>query len=134
MAVSYNISAPQGAIYVVPFQVTVLTNPSLPFNESTNPRIPLDLSSAEIQGQVRPSYNSSSAVLTMTEANGMFVRTDATGGLFELRLTPDSTIDIRINGPVANFYYDIEAKFSADNIVRMVGGRFILSKEITRIA
>ena len=57
MSVEYNIEVPQGRTKVIPFRVMVLTDPTQEFDPDLNPRIPLDLSTAELQMQVRHSYN-----------------------------------------------------------------------------
>ena len=133
MAIQYDISVPQGTTKVLPFKVTVLTDPTLPFNETTNPRIPLDLTTAAIQCQVRATYNTTNVILTITDQNGRFVKTNASAGEFEMRLLPADTTEIKFNGSEIGYFYDIEAHFSTTNVIRIAQGSFIISREITRI-
>jgi len=134
MAVQYNIIVPQGTTKVIPFQVTVLTDPLSPFDPQTNPRVPLDLTSASIEMQVRQTYNTSTVALTATTLNGKFTKSDAINGLFELRLLPTDTTDFKFNAAQASYYYDIEVRFSESNIIRIAQGNFVVQREITRLA
>jgi hypothetical protein len=134
MAVQYNIIVPQGATKVIPFKVTVLTDPLLDYDPVTNPRLPLDLTLASIEMQVRQTYNTSTVLLTATTLNGKFVTTNAIAGEFELRLSPADTVDFKFNAAQASYFYDIEARFSATNILRIAQGNFVVQREITRIA
>lgn len=133
MAIQYDITMPQGVTKVIPFKVTVLTDPTLPFDQTTNPRIPLDLTTAALQCQVRQTYNTSNELLTITDQNGKFVKTNAAGGEFEMRLVPSDTNEFRFGGESFSYLYDIEAKFSENNVIRIAQGSFIISREITRI-
>lgn len=133
MAIQYDITMPQGVTKVIPFKVTVLTDPTLPFDQTTNPRIPLDLTTAALQCQLRQTYNTSNALLTITDQNGKFVKTNAAAGEFEMRLVPADTNEFRFGGESVSYLYDIEAKFSANNIIRIAQGSFIIGREITRI-
>lgn len=133
MAIQYDISVPQGTTKVIPFRVTVLTDPTLPFDSITNPFIPLDLTAAAIQCQVRQTYNTKNVILTITDLNGRFVKTDAADGKFEMRLSPSDTAEISFSGYEVSYLYDIEVVFSLANIIRVAQGSFIVNREITRI-
>ena len=61
------------------------------------------------------------------------MKTSPEDGEFELRLVPEDTNDLRFGTKVANFYYDIEAKFSSTNIVAITSGTFSVVRKITRI-
>ena len=134
MTIQYNIIVPQGTTKVVPFKVTVLMNPLLPYDAVTNPRIALDLTLASIEMQVRQTFNTSTVLLTATTLNGKFVTTNASAGEFELRLLPADTTEFKFNASQVSYFYDIEARFSTTNIIRIAQGNFVVQREITRLA
>jgi hypothetical protein len=133
MTIQYNIIVPQGTTRVIPFKVTVLTDPLLAYDATTNPRIPLDLTVASIEMQVRQTYNTSTVALTATTLNGKFIKTNAVAGEFELRLLPTDTVDFKFNASQASYFYDIESRFSDTNIIRIAQGNFVVQREITRM-
>lgn len=130
MAVIQDIIVKQGTTHTEVFLLEVLADPSLPYDEDTNPYIPMNLTSAKIRMNVRKDYDSSAIVLEATSENGKFVKTFA--GTFELRLLPSHTTEIRFVGEEATYVYDIEVEGSIDNVIRPIQGSFILEREVTR--
>lgn len=133
MAVNKDITVDQGASHVEVFTIEVLTDPQLPFDASTNPYIPLDLSFASIMMQVRQSYTTSSVILTATDTNGRMVKTDPVNGTFELRVGPDDLELVKGNTGEINYLYDILIDLSPGNIIKVAEGNFIVVRKITRI-
>jgi hypothetical protein len=133
MAVIKDITVDQGATHVEVFTIEVLTDQTLPFDAITNPYIPLDLTTASIQMQVRQTYNSSTVILTATDLNGRIVKTDATHGIITLTIAPADTTAQKFNTPSASFPYDMQIVFTTTNVIKVVSGNFIINREITRI-
>jgi hypothetical protein len=133
MAVTKDITVAQGATHVEVFTIEVLTDPTAPYDIVTNPYIPLDISSAAIQMQVRPTYNSSTVILTATDQNGRFTKTDPTHGVFTLTVFPGDTSLASFNTEQKSFLYDIIVKFTTNNALKVAAGNFIVEREVTRI-
>ena len=133
MAITKDITVNQGANHVEVFTIEVLTDQSLPYNAATNPYIPLNLSTATIQMQVRPSYITSTVTLTATDLNGRIVKTDPTNGTFELRIAPDDLVLVKGNALELHYLYDLMITLSADNVIKVSEGNFNVIRQITRI-
>ena len=133
MAITKDITVAQGASHVEVFTLEVLTDPNAPFDATTNPYIPLDLTVASIQMQVRQTYSTSTVALTATDLNGKIVKTDATNGTFELRIGPTDLNLISFNGPHINYLYDMNVLLSASNAIKVASGNFVIQRGITRI-
>ncbi len=130
MTVSKDITVKQGTTHVEAFIIEVLTNPYLDFNATTNPYIPLDLTLATIRMMVRSTFDATQILLNATDANGKFVKTGI--NTFELRLIPSDTSSVRYSGEEADYVYDIEIELAPNNVIRPVGGSFIIGREVTR--
>ena len=133
MAVTKDISVAQGVTHKEVFTIEVLTDPTQPYDEIANPYIPLDVSAAAIQMQVRQTYNSSTVLLTATDLNGKFIKTDPTNGTFSLTVAPNDTHAFKFNSLTASFPYDIQIVFSESNVIKVAAGNFIVEREVTRI-
>ena len=130
MAVVKNITVDQGTTHIEGFTLETLSDATLPYDAITNPYTYLDISSAVIRMQVRASYDSTSILLTATDANGKFVKTS--GGSFNLHLNPADTSAIRFAGEEADYVYDIELDLPGPITIRPVEGAFIIMREVTR--
>jgi hypothetical protein len=133
MAITKDITVAQGANHVEVFTIEVLTNNTLPFDATTNPYIPLDLTVATIQMQVRQSYNTSSVIMTATDLNGRIVKTDAPNGTFELRISPTDLDLVKGNSSEVHYLYDMMISLSASNTIKVADGAFTVIRQITRI-
>ena len=133
MAITKDITVNQGANHVEVFTIEVLTNDTLPFDATTNPYIPLDLTVATIQMQVRQSYNTSTVILTATDLNGRIVKTDSVNGTFELRIAPDDLDLVKGNSSEVHYLYDLMISLSASNTIKVAEGTFTVIRQITRI-
>lgn len=133
MTVNKDIYVSQGAVHEEIFTIETLTDPTLPYDQNTNPYIPLDLTVASIQMQVRQTFTSSTVLLTATDLNGKFVKTDPTHGIFTLTISPTDTSLIKFNSLTASYPYDIFISFSASNVIKVAYGQFIIEREVTKI-
>jgi hypothetical protein len=133
MAVIQDMLVDQGITHVEIYTLEVLTDPTLPYDAGTNPYVPLDITTGAIQMQVRPTYNSGTVLLTATDLNGRFVKTDPINGVMTLTLQPSDTSSITFTNPTVSYPYDIQVKFSSLNVIKVCSGMFVLNREVTRI-
>jgi len=131
MAVIIDLNVDQGTTITDVFQLNVLTHQTLPFNASTNPYIPFDLTGCTFNMMVRPDYDSP-VKLTASSGNGKIVCAAPTTGIFSLNLSPADTTGIRFTGDSASYVYDIEVTDQSGNVSRPVQGAFNISREVTR--
>jgi hypothetical protein len=76
--------------------------------------------------QIRKSYNSPTVLLDLNTSNGGIVITDAAGGLFEIRLTPNQTTSL------TDGVFDVEMVSASGEITRIIQGMVKVSPEVTR--
>jgi hypothetical protein len=133
MAVTKDITVDQGVTHTEIFTIEVLSNQTLPYDPLTNPYVPLNLTTASVQMQVRQTYNSSTVILTATDLNGKFVKTDAANGVVTLTIAPADTSSVSFNSASASYPYDIQVVFTTTNVLKIASGMFIINREITRI-
>lgn len=99
------------------FTVTELQDESLPEDDVTNPRIPVDLTNFDIRMQMRPSPLSTTILLDLSTANGRIVKTDAAGGEFTVNIQPvDSENVINYQEEFVGVY-DIEIEDAVNNTI-----------------
>lgn len=92
-----------------------------------NPAVPVNLTSATGQMQIRRKVTSTDIELELTTTNGGIIITDSVNGKFELLVTPEQSSPLTIKEGV----YDIELTVGID-LIRIIEGDVTLSKEVTR--
>ena len=107
----HNINIEQGATFKL--QLTV----------STNDGTPVNLVGYQVRGQVRIQFEDTTPTATFT-----CVITDAANGKVEVTLSAATTTALSFTKGV----YDIELVTPASNVVRLLKGNAILSKEVTK--
>jgi hypothetical protein len=130
MATTKDITVDQGATHIESFTLETLTDPTLAYNASTNPYIPLDISLSSLRMQVRATHDSALTLISATDANGLFLKT--TPGSFNLVLTPASTNSLRFVGDQANYVYDIFVDLAGGVSIKAVQGIFNINRKVTR--
>ena len=130
--ITKDITVTQGATHSEIFTIEQLTHPTLPFDSSTNPYIPVDLSTASIALQVRPTYNSSIVSYTATTLNGAIVLTDPINGIFTLTVGPNDLSTIKFNSSSVSYPYNIIITFTSANAIEVCAGNFVINRGITR--
>jgi len=130
-AVTIDLNIDQGTTINQSFLLNVLTNQTLPYNATTNPYTPLDLTGCTFSMMVRIDYDQRD-VLDASTANGKIVVDTPSSGIFRLVLAPADTTAINFLGDTANYVYDIELTDASGNVSRPVKGAFNISREVTR--
>ncbi len=87
--------------------------------------VPIDLSTAAVEIEIRKTINSSTVELTLTESGGGIT----VGGVNNNMIT----INKDINLAAGNYVYDMAVKFSNTNIKTYIWGNFIVYQDITNI-
>lgn len=131
---AHDITVYQGKTYVEQFTCQVLTDPALPYNATTNPWIPLDLTTYDVRMQVRATYDGAAVKLSAlsTGASPKFVK-DNSGGIITLTLLPTDTSTIVFTGEQASYVYDIELVHQTYGTVLLLSfGAFNINREVTR--
>ena len=111
----YNTVIDQGADWYINFQ----------YEDSNG--APIDLTNYAAKMQLRSLPNSASAVLTLTQNNGITI-TGATG-LLEVHATATQTGNI----DAGYYYYDLEITAPITNVVtRLIQGQIEVNPQVTR--
>ena len=87
--------------------------------------VPIDLSTAAVEIEIRKTITSSTVDLTLTEGGGGIT----VGGQYNNMIT----INKDINLTAGNYVYDMAVKFSNTNIKTYIWGNFIVYQDITNI-
>ncbi len=87
--------------------------------------VPIDLSTAAVEIEIRKTITSSTVELTLTEGGGGIT----VGGQNNNMIT----INKDINLAAGNYVYDMAVKFSNTNIKTYIWGNFIVYQDITNI-
>lgn len=113
-AATYNIVADQGATFsrVITWKTTAGT--------------PVDLTGYTAKMQVRVTYSSPSAVLTLSTAAGSIVLGGALGTITITGAASSMTMDGN------NYVYDLELTSSGGAVTRLVMGNFTVRAEVTQ--
>ena len=88
--------------------------------------VPINLSTATVEIEIRKTINSSNVELTLTELAGGGI---TVGGVNNNMIT----INKDINLAAGNYVYDMAVKFSNTNIKTYIWGNFIVYQDITNI-
>jgi hypothetical protein len=133
MATQKEMVVDQGSTHEEYYIIQQLTDPTLPFNQTTNPYIALNLTGYTIAMMVRATYDSASPVITATTTNGKITVPNAGSGQLLVTLIPTDTSIITFKGDSASYVYDIEiTKTATGKVTRIVQGSFTISREATR--
>ena len=132
-AITKDITVTQGTTHVETFTIEQLTHSTLPFDPSTNPYIPVDLTGANFAMMVRPTYNSSIVVYTATTLNGAFVTAvDPTTGIVTLKINPTDLNNVKFNSASISYPYNIIMSLSSSFDIEVCSGNFIINRGLTR--
>lgn len=132
MATTQDLTIDQGTNVKINYTVKRLTDPDLPYNVTTNPYIPINLTDNTISMMARSSYDSAVSLLTATTDNNKFTITSAINGTFALNLVPADTSNIIVRGESIDLVYDIELKDAANVVTRAFQGTLTVNREVTR--
>lgn len=89
---------------------------------------PVDISSAVIKAQVRPTARAPLLFLDMSSENGQIVIHDAAAGIFGIALSANQTSALNFSKAV----YDLEVHWATGRVQRLIYGDVVLSIEVTR--
>lgn len=84
--------------------------------------VPVDLTGATIQGQIRENYDSDTSIAFSTSI------TDEAGGVFTLTIADETTSTITFDRGV----YDVEVHYLDGTVDRLLQGSVVVSKEVTK--
>jgi hypothetical protein len=87
--------------------------------------VPINLSTATVEIQIRKKITSTNAELTLTENGGGIV----VGGVNNNMITINKDIDL----DAGNYVYDMAVQFSNSNIKTYIWGNFIVYQDITQL-
>lgn len=85
--------------------------------------VPIDLTTATLRMQIRPTYGSNTLTLGLTEADGLTI-----GGIDNNQVEVRKTISIASG----DYIYDLEAVFSDGTVKTYIKGDFIVSEDSTK--
>jgi hypothetical protein len=88
--------------------------------------VPINLSTATVEIQIRKKLTSTNAELTLTEATGGGI---TVGGLNSNMITINKDIDLA----AGTYVYDMAVEFSNTNIKTYIWGNFIVYQDITQL-
>lgn len=86
----------------------------------------IDLTDAEIRGQLRPTFTSTVAI------EFDFTVTDAANGVFTWELDAEASAAIPILAKGTQWVYDVEIEFSGGVVKRILQGSVLVSPEVTK--
>jgi hypothetical protein len=89
----------------------------------------VDLSGYSARMQVRDSYDSATAIVSLTSGTGIAL--GGTAGTIQLLLDADATASLD-GTPNTQFIYDLELESSSGNVTRLIEGNFFIYPEVTR--
>jgi hypothetical protein len=87
---------------------------------------PIDLSNYTARMQARPSYESATKVLDLT--NGTGITLGGTAGTIDLLVPAATTATIG----AAQYVYDLEIASASDEVTRVIEGTLLVTPEVTR--
>ena len=90
---------------------------------------PVNLTGYTARMQVRASYDSGSAVVSLTSGTGITLGGTAGTVLLEMNATTTAALD---GTPNAQYIYDLELISGAGYVTRLVEGNFFINPEVTR--
>jgi len=94
--------------------------------------VPVDITGWSCACQVRLTYDSSTALLTLTIDNAK-VTNGGVDGTFTLYLAPTDTSVIAFKGELLECVYDVEITDGAGLKTRIAEGLFIIDREVTKV-
>lgn len=113
------------------FKVFTLTDLTLPYNPTTNPRIPFNLTGYDLQMQVRNSSALGSRLLIdATIGNGKITVDDALNGEFTVTIPPADTASLSLPEDTYEAHYDVQATASTF-VYTLVYGKATIMRDVT---
>jgi hypothetical protein len=110
---TYNIKCPQGATFSRTFTIT-------------SNGVPMNFTGYSAAMQVRETYDSSTAVVSLT--NGTGITLGGTAGTIDVVIASTATTAI----PAGYYSYDLEITSGAGVKDRLLEGKFVVTPEITK--
>lgn len=122
----------QGKTFIEVFNVTALTDTSLPYDEITNPYIPMNISAYDVRMMVRTTPNNP-VIKIQALSTGTSPRFVKNTSSVTLTLLPTDTSVLTFSDDEVDWYYDIELAHQSEPIVLLLSyGTFNLKREVTR--
>jgi hypothetical protein len=128
MAIQYNIVVDQGSTHQEIFNVNTLTTPTLPYDATTNPYIPLDFTGYTAHLQIRKTVDASSTVLDLTNSSGLSL---GSNGQVTITITAAQSTAVQFPGDRAVYEYDL-LLINGSLVTRAVEGTVTFKRAITR--
>ena len=127
MAIKKNIYIDQGADHTEIFNLEILTDQTKPYDPTTNPYIPLDLSTFSAKMEIKQTYDST-ALLTLTDTSGI---TLSSNGIVTIDILGSQSLSAFIfSGKCAKYVYDL---YLVDSVaIKPVYGDFHVNKLISQ--
>lgn len=113
------------------FTILELTNPSEPYNPSSNPRVAVDISGWTFRMQVRTSSTMDAPLLIDVSTNDRIVLTDPTEGELTIELIPSDTEDLKLPDDEFDAVYDLEAN-TGTQIITVSRGPAYIRRDVTQ--
>lgn len=109
--------------------INELTDNSEPFDPSTNPQVPVDISSYTFSMQIRTS-TVKHAPLLLDVPSARFVKTDPTNGELTIELIPEDTEDLKLSDDVFDAFYDLQMD-TGTQILTVCRGTAFIRRDVT---
>lgn len=115
------------------FSLERLTIDSLPYDATTNPYIPVDLTGSTAAMEWRTTASSPVVVLLASTSNSKLTITDPTSGEINLILVPSDTANLRFKDESVEYGYDLEITDLAGDKTYPFYGTITIDKDYTRV-
>ena len=135
MAYQKDFTIDQNTDYTVDMVVNDLTNPDLPFDATTNPYIPVDITGYTIELTAAVDYETT-PILALSTTSGDITITNGPQGKARIKFVPSHTADVYFgsDNTVAQWegVYDIymTSAGSAPESTRLFYGAFYINREV----
>ena len=116
MPQTYDINIIQGSDYGLGISVT------------TSSGTPMDLTGASARLQARPTVSSPVTYIDLVASSGIDILEPTASGKIQISLSAAETSAINIDSGV----YDLELTTSGGQVTRLLSGRVLLNREVTR--
>lgn len=110
-----------------------LTNDLLPYNEISNPYIPVDLTDSTAAMQWRVNADKSVVLTASTGVDGLIVIDQPTTGVINVIIPPAITEALNFRGESIDYGYDLEITDTAGTKTYPLYGTITLDKDYTRV-
>ena len=126
-AVLKDLYVDQGSDFIETFYLEVLSNPSLPYDCSSNPYVAKDLTGYTAEMVVKSSPDSNIDIINYSNLYGLVL-----GGIFgsiTLTIAAADTASIIFAGFEFDGYYDMEIMLG-NQTTRILQGKFVVSRDL----